>query len=104
MYFQRAFSAIRAKAVERLTAAGDAELAAEVADLQFRDLRRTCVVMMGERGIPDHLISAITGHKLETVKKILEVYLPRTTGMAMLAVDLAQARAPREAARPRKLA
>ncbi|WEK43614.1 MAG: phage integrase SAM-like domain-containing protein [Candidatus Sphingomonas colombiensis] len=104
MYFQRSFAAIRAAAVERLRKAGDAELADEVADLQFRDLRRTCVVMMGERGIPDHLISAITGHKLETVKKILEVYLPRTTGMAMLAVDLSQARAPKQAARSRKSA
>lgn len=104
MYFQRSFSSIRLAATKRLTAAGDTELAAEIADLQFRDLRRTCVVMMGERGIPDHLISAITGHKLETVKKILEVYLPRTTGMAMLAVDLAQARAPKQAARSRKSA
>lgn len=99
MYFQVAFSAIRAHAVEAMTAAGDTELAAEIKDLQFRDLRRTCVVMMGERGIPDHLISAITGHQLETVKKILEVYLPRTTGMAMLAVDLAAERAPKQTAR-----
>lgn len=99
MYFQRAFSAVRTETVARLRKAGDDELAAEVADLQFRDLRRTCVVMMGERGIPDHLIAAITGHQLETVKKILEVYLPRTTGMAMLAVDLAAARAPKQAAR-----
>ncbi len=30
------------------------------ADIQFRDFRRTCVVTMGQRGIPDHLISAIT--------------------------------------------
>ena len=104
MYFQRAFSAVRAKAIEQLRAAGDVELAAEVADLQFRDLRRTCVVMMGERGIPDHLIAAITGHQLETVKKIMEVYLPRTTGMAMLAVDLAAARAPKQAARRAKIA
>jgi hypothetical protein len=99
MYFQRSFADIREQAVTTLTAAGDDELAAEVKDLQFRDFRRTCVVTMGQRGIPDHLISAITGHKLETVKKILEVYLPRTTGMAMLAIDLTNERAPRQVAR-----
>ncbi|KQM60092.1 MULTISPECIES: hypothetical protein [unclassified Sphingomonas] len=97
--FQRAISRIRALAVETTTAAGDPELAAEIADLQFRDFRRTCVVTMGQRGIPDHLISAVTGHKLDTVKKILETYLPRTTGMAMLAVDLTNERAPAQVAR-----
>ncbi len=104
MYFQRSFSAIRAKAVATLRAAGDDQLAAEIEDLQFRDFRRTCVVIMGQRGLPDHLISAITGHQLETVKKILETYLPRTTGMAMLAVDLTHERAPRQAGREAKLA
>lgn len=98
-HFQRSFGAIRDQAVATLTATGDDELAAEVKDLQFRDFRRTCVVTMGQRGIPDHLIAAITGHRLETVKKILEVYLPRTTGMAMLAVDLTNERAPRQIAR-----
>lgn len=102
--FQKSFGAIRDQASEDLTKAGDTELAAEIADLQFRDFRRTCVVTMGQRGIPDHLISAITGHRLDTVKKILEVYLPRTTGMAMLAVDLTDERAPKQAARPKKLA
>lgn len=54
--------------------------------LQFRDFRRTCVVRLGELGLEDHLISAITGHMLESVKKILEVYMPRTTKMAARAV------------------
>lgn len=51
---------------------------------------------MGQRGIPDHLISAITGHRLEMIKKILETYLPRTTGMAMLAMDLTHDRPPKQ--------
>jgi len=104
MYFQRAFSAIRAHAAETQRKAGDVELAAEIEDLQFRDFRRTCVVIMGQRGLPDHLISAITGHQLETVKKILETYLPRTTGMAMLAVDLTNERAPKQIGRESKTA
>jgi integrase len=97
--FQRGFGAIRAKAAETATAAGDDDLAAELTGLQFRDFRRTCVVVMAQRGIPDHLISAITGHQLDTVKKILETYLPRTTGMAMLAMDLTHERAPVQIAR-----
>ncbi|WP_294277649.1 hypothetical protein [uncultured Sphingomonas sp.] len=104
MYFQRSFSAIRAKAVDVTSKAGDTQLAREIEDLQFRDFRRTCVVIMGQRGLPDHLISAITGHQLETVKKILETYLPRTTGMAMLAVDLTHDRAPKQAGRESKTA
>lgn len=102
--FQFRFNRIRLKAAATLTAAGDTELAAEVADIEFRDFRRTCVVTMGQRGIPDHLISAITGHRLESVKKILETYLPRTTGMAMLAIDLSHDRAPRPIVRPAKSA
>ncbi|WP_341209831.1 site-specific integrase [uncultured Sphingomonas sp.] len=94
--FQRSFAAIREKAAATVRAQGDEDLAIEIADLQFRDFRRTCVVVMGQRGIPDHLISAITGHQLDTVKKILETYLPRTTGMAMLAVDLTNERAPEQ--------
>lgn len=104
MYFQRAFARIRAHAATTVRAAGDDELADEITDLQFRDFRRTCVVTMGQRGIPDHLIAAITGHKLDTVKKILEVYLPRTTGMAMLAMDLTHERAPRQIGREAKTA
>lgn len=102
--FQRTFSAIRDQAMQDMIKAGDSELAAEIADLQFRDFRRTCVVTMGQRGIPDHLISAITGHRLDTVKKILETYLPRTTGMAMLAVDLTHERAPKQVGRESKIA
>lgn len=103
--FQRAFGAIRDRAATDVAKAGDAELSVEITDLQFRDFRRTCVVTMGQRGIPDHLISAITGHRLDTVKKILETYLPRTTGMAMLAVDLTNERAPRKVeAAPKKTA
>jgi hypothetical protein len=75
-------------------AAARAELAAELEQLQFRDFRRTAVVFLGELGIADHLIAAITGHSLDETKKILETYMPRTTGMAARAIALSQARAP----------
>ncbi len=58
----------------------------QLEDLQFRDLRRTAVVRLGQLGLEPQLIAAITGHKLATVEKILEVYMPRTTKMAARAI------------------
>lgn len=52
------------------------------AELQFRDLRRTCVVRLGEAGCTIPEICAITGHSLETATEILETYLPRSAVMA----------------------
>lgn len=82
--FLRAFN----DAKERAISPTPEDLAAGVvphpalALLQFRDFRRTCVVRLGELGLEDQLISAITGHMLGSIKKILEVYMPRTTKMA----------------------
>lgn len=54
----------------------------ELSQLHFMDLRRTCVVRLGELGLEGQLVSAITGHSLETIDQIFEVYMPRTTKMA----------------------
>lgn len=51
-------------------------------ELQFRDLRRTCVVWLGEAGAEIAEICAVTGHSLASATKILEVYLPRSAKMA----------------------
>jgi len=56
-------------------------------DIQFRDLRRTCVVRMAEAGSTIPQICAITGHSLDEATKILEVYLPRSRAMAEGAAD-----------------
>jgi hypothetical protein len=61
---------------------GDDDLAERLADLQFRDLRRTCIVTLGQLGLNDYTIGSISGHKQETIKKILEVYMPRTIAAA----------------------
>jgi len=90
--FQRRLLDAKERAITAATKAGNTLLADELAELQFRDLRRTAVVFMGELGISDQGISAITGHKLETVKKILETYMPRTTAMAATAIAMSQAR------------
>lgn len=100
--FQRDFAEIRAAAAEAATARQDHELAAELATLQFRDLRRTCVVYLGELGLDVHLIAAITGHDLDETMRILRVYMPRTTGRAARAIALATVREAKEAEREKQ--
>ena len=97
--FQRRFGDHREAAAAAAAAAGDDALAAELRGVQFRDYRRTCVVILGELGLADHLISAITGHSLNQTKEILEVYMPRTTGMAARAIMLSAERDNRQAKR-----
>lgn len=58
----------------------------ELADKQFRDLRRTCVVRLGELGVSDEGIASITGHSPRTIKAMLDIYMPRTTNRAAITV------------------
>lgn len=80
--FRRAIAALRLRAAEKTQEEGNEDLAADILSLQFRDLRHAGAAWLSELGIEDHLIAAITGHKLERTKKILETYMPRTTKMA----------------------
>ncbi|MCP4392938.1 MAG: hypothetical protein GY804_01515 [Alphaproteobacteria bacterium] len=50
------------------------------------DLRRTAVVRLAEAGATEAQIAAVTGHKIETTRQILETYLPRTSDMAEAAI------------------
>lgn len=84
--FIRRVKDVREAAIAQARMDGDPERAERLATLQFRDLRRTCVVTLGELGLDDAGISAITGHTLATIKKILEVYMPRTEAMAARAI------------------
>lgn len=61
-------------------------------EMQFRDFRRTGVVRLGEAGCTDIEISAWSGHTIDSVSKILEVYLPRNRTMADNAAKKAQKR------------
>lgn len=76
------FSIVRSRAIELARAEGNPELAERLAGLQFRDARRTCVVILGEIGMDNEAIAAITGHSMETINQILEIYMPRTETMA----------------------
>lgn len=100
--FQRDFAKIRDTAADRAAEAGDTALAEEIRTLQFRDLRRTCVVYLGELGLEDHLIAAITGHDIDETRRILRTYMPRTTGRAARAIALVTAREAKEAAKEKK--
>lgn len=101
-YFQRRFLEIKLGAAAAARDAGDDVLAAELEQLQFRDYRRTGVVVLGELGIADHLIAALTGHSLDETKKILEVYMPRNTAMAAAAIAMMVTRLPGSAERAEK--
>ncbi|HEY0149894.1 MAG TPA: hypothetical protein VGB70_12935 [Allosphingosinicella sp.] len=90
--FIRRFADLRAAAIARAEKAGASEAAVEMAGLQYRDFRRTAVVHQGELALPDHLIAAITGHNLDETKRILDTYMPRTTGMAARAIAMSHAR------------
>lgn len=97
--FQRDFAAIRAAAAAAAITDGNTALAAEIDLIQFRDLRRTCVVYLGELGLDAHLITAITGHDIDETQRILKTYMPRTTGRAAHAMVLSTAREAKEAQR-----
>lgn len=60
--------------------------------LQYRDLRRTLIVRLAEAGVDLPGIAAVSGHKIETCKKILETYLPRTGKMASAAIETLESR------------
>lgn len=90
--FQRDFADIREAAAAHAKKEGDGDLAAELLQIQFRDLRRTCVVYLGELGLDAHLIAAITGHDIDETQAILKTYMPRTTGRAARAIAMSQAR------------
>lgn len=94
--FQRDFAEVREWAIATAISEGDDELAAELQEIEYRDLRRTCVVYLGELGLDAHLIAAITGHDIEETQRILKTYMPRTTGRAARAIALASARQAKE--------
>jgi hypothetical protein len=97
--FQRDFARVREDAIMQAAYELDDELAEELARIEYRDLRRTCVVYLGELGLDAHLIAGITGHDIDDTQRILKTYMPRTTGRAARAIALATAREAKDANR-----
>lgn len=60
--------------------------AAGVADVQFRDLRRTAMVRLAEAGATSIEIAAISGHTIDVTQRILETYIPRNEAMGKGAI------------------
>lgn len=77
--FRKVFGKIRARAQHN-----HPEI--DFSNLQFIDLRRTCVVRMAERGATIPQITAVTGHKTDECQRIIETYLPRNRTMAAEAI------------------
>lgn len=90
--FQRDFAEVREWAVATALGEEDPDLAEELAGIEYRDLRRTCVVYLGELGLDAHLITGITGHDIDETQRILKTYMPRTTARAARAIALATVR------------
>lgn len=64
-----------------------AKILPEITRCKFLDLRRTAIVRMAEAGCTEAQISAVSGHKIDTCRRILEVYLPRNSKMAHDAIN-----------------
>ncbi|MFA5580536.1 MAG: hypothetical protein WDA25_01125 [Paracoccaceae bacterium] len=89
-YFIRQFAEVRAAAIKGSEQHGLAPCP-ELAGLQMRDLRRTLIVRLAEAEVDLPGIAAISGHKIEVCKQILETYLPRTGKMAEAAIEKLEA-------------
>lgn len=85
--------------LKRRAALVDPALAARIAAVQLRDMRRSGFVHYaeGERDatgritrqpVPVHLICSISGHTIDEGMAILEVYLPKTMEQADMAVSM----------------
>lgn len=69
---------------------------AGLAGLRFQDLRRTAIVRMAEAGCTVPEIVSVSGHKIETCQRIVDVYLPATRLLAHSAIIKLDAHRPRD--------
>jgi integrase len=67
------------------------EQAGLAADLQFRDLRRSCVVRLARAFVPVPMIAAVTGHTIASAYQIAATYCPPDSLMADGAIDRLEA-------------
>ncbi len=60
---------------------------AGLAGKRYGDLRRSAVVRLAMAGCTIPMIASITGHSYSRCEEILEVYLPRSTELARIAIE-----------------
>lgn len=58
-----------------------------IVGLQRRDLRRTGMVELALCGVPDTQIASLSGHSIDTTRRILDTYIPRREELALAAVE-----------------
>jgi integrase len=66
---------------------GEVIEAAGLKGKRYGDLRRSAVVRLAMAGCTIPMIASITGHSYKRCEEILEVYLPRSTDLARLAIE-----------------
>lgn len=86
--FQRTFRAVVDAAIAAAGGAG-ADAAADLLDLQFRDLRRSGMCHFGDLAVPQNLITALSGHAVLGRRSILDTYMPGNTRSACAGVAMA---------------
>ncbi len=69
---------------------------ARIVDRKFQDLRRTAIVRMAEAGCTVPEIASVSGHKIDTCQRIVDVYLPATRLLAHSAIIKLDAHRPRD--------
>lgn len=87
--FQRRFRKVAEAAFAAARDAGNAQLVAQLTNIQFRDLRRTGMCFYGDLGVPPNLITALSGHAVLGKKSILDTYMPGNTRSACACVAMA---------------
>jgi integrase len=68
------------------------EDAGQPKEMQYRDFRRTGMVLWGMSGAQPQEIAAVSGHSIDKTSHILETYIPRNMIMAENGADQLQAR------------
>lgn len=58
-----------------------------IVGLQRRDLRRSGMVELALRGVPEAQIASLSGHQIATTTKILDTYIPRRADLAKAALE-----------------
>ena len=86
--FREKFAEVRDAAAKRLPEihqAHDPAHPVPLTAIKFRHFRHTAVTRLGEAGVDNKAIAAISGHSYRSIERILEIYMVRTAKLARTA-------------------